>query len=32
VTNVLDPAEFPDSDDFLPKPFARAQVERVLER
>jgi CheY-like chemotaxis protein len=32
VTSVLDPAQFPDSDDVLPKPFTRAQVERVLER
>lgn len=30
VTSVLDPAGFPDSDDVLPKPFTRAQVERVL--
>ncbi|MET4638463.1 response regulator [Mycetocola sp. 2940] len=31
VTSVLDPADFPDSDDVLPKPFTRAHVERVLE-
>jgi CheY-like chemotaxis protein len=31
VTSVLDPADFPDSDDVLPKPFTRADVERVLE-
>ncbi|MET0716006.1 MAG: response regulator [Mycetocola sp.] len=32
VTSVLDPSDFPDSDDVLPKPFTRAHVERVLER
>lgn len=31
VTSVLDPSDFPDSDDVLPKPFTRAHVERVLE-
>jgi CheY-like chemotaxis protein len=30
VTSVLDPSDFPDSDDVLPKPFTRAQVEKVL--
>jgi CheY-like chemotaxis protein len=30
VTSVLDPVDFPDSDDVLPKPFTRADVERVL--
>jgi CheY-like chemotaxis protein len=32
VTSVLDPTDFPDSDDVLPKPFTRAHVERVLEK
>ncbi|GHD48822.1 response regulator [Mycetocola manganoxydans] len=31
VTSVLDPAEFPESDGVLPKPFTRQNVEQVLE-
>jgi len=30
VTSVLDPADFPESDAVLPKPFTRAHVRRVL--
>jgi CheY-like chemotaxis protein len=31
VTSVLDSRKYPDADAFLPKPFTRAQVLRVLE-